>query len=238
MTSAEMQLRRERGLCFTCDDKFSPSHRCPNKQYFVPQWEEEDEPALQPDPPDEVETAGDPSLQDHHLSYNALKGSSGLGTMKFQGSINGLGVEILLDSGSSDNFLQPRLAQCLKLPVEPIPNLQVLVGNGNALTAEGLIQDLEVKIQGHTLKLPVYLLPVSGADLVLGAAWLATIGPHLSDYSTLTLKFYLGNQFITLHGERPSLRQQAQFNHLRRMQHTHAIAELFTLQYSRLDGPH
>ena len=146
MTSAEMQLRRERGLCFTCDDKFSPSHRCPNKQYFVPQWEEEDEPALQLDPPDEVETPGDPSLQDHHLSYNALKGSSGLGIMKFQGSINGLGVQILVDSGSSDNFLQPRLAQCLKLPVEPIPNLQVLVGNGNALTAEGLIQDLEVKI--------------------------------------------------------------------------------------------
>ena len=160
--------------------------------------EKEDEPALQPDPPDEVETAGDPNLQDHHLSYNALKGS-----------INGVGVQILLDSGSSDNFLQPRLAQCLKLPVEPIPNLQVLVGNGNALTAEGLIQDLEVKIQGHTLKLPVYLLPVSGADLVLGAAWLATIGPDLSDYSTLTLKFYLGNQFITLHGERPSLPQQA-----------------------------
>lgn len=99
MTSAEMQLRRERGLCFTCDDKFSPSHRCPNKQYFVLQWEEEDEPALQPDPPDEVETADDPSMQDHHLSYNALKGSSGLGTMKFQGSINGLGVQILLDSG-------------------------------------------------------------------------------------------------------------------------------------------
>ena len=48
---------------------------------------------------------------------------------------------------------------------------------------------------------------------------------------------YLGNQFITLHGERPSLRQQAQFNHMRRMHHTHAIAELFTLQYSRLDGP-
>ena len=115
--------------------------------------------------------------------------------------------------------------------------MQVLVGNGNALTAEGLILDLEVKIQGHTLTLPVYLLPVSGADLVLGAAWLATIGPDLSDYSTLTLKFYLGNQFITLNGERPSLRQQPHFNHMRRMHHTHAIAELFTLQYSRLDGP-
>nr|KYP38561.1 hypothetical protein KK1_040187 [Cajanus cajan] len=35
MTSAEMQLRREKGLCFTCDEKFSPTHRCSNKQYML-----------------------------------------------------------------------------------------------------------------------------------------------------------------------------------------------------------
>nr|KYP46439.1 Transposon Ty3-I Gag-Pol polyprotein [Cajanus cajan] len=237
LTSAEMQLRRDKGICFTCDDKFSPNHRCPNKQYFVLQWEEDDEPELQPEPPDVIEAVMGTGSQDHHLSYNALNGSSGLGTMKFQGSINGVRVQILLDSGSSDNFLQPRIAQCLKIPVEPIPNLQVLVGNGNSLVAEGLIRDLGVRIQGHTLKLPVYLLPVSGADLVLGAAWLATIGPHISNYSTLTLKFYLGNQFITLYGQKPSLPQPAQFNHMRRMQHTHAIAELFTLQFSHIDAP-
>ena len=41
------------------------------------------------------------------MSYNALKGSFRLGTMKFQGSINGMQVQILLDSGNFDNFLQP-----------------------------------------------------------------------------------------------------------------------------------
>nr|KYP32740.1 Retrotransposable element Tf2 [Cajanus cajan] len=45
-------------------------------------------------------------------------------------------VHVLLDSGSSDNFLQPRLAHFLKLPIEPIPNFQVLVGNGIALVVE------------------------------------------------------------------------------------------------------
>jgi len=74
--------------------------------------------------------------QEYHLSYNALKGSLGLGKIKFQGSINGVGVHILLDGGSSDNFLQPRIAQCLKLLLEPISNLQVLVGNRNSLVAE------------------------------------------------------------------------------------------------------
>lgn len=55
---------------------------------------------------------------EHYLSFNALKGSSGVGTMTFQGSINGMMIQVLLDNGSSDNFLQPRLASCLKLPID------------------------------------------------------------------------------------------------------------------------
>nr|KYP42428.1 hypothetical protein KK1_036174 [Cajanus cajan] len=205
ITPVEMQLRREKGLCYTCDEKFSPSHRCPNKQYLLLQLQDEDCGELQPEPLDIEHSTELHLYQEHHLSYNALKGASGLGTMKFQGSVNGITVQVLLDSGSSDNFLQPRIAHCLKFPIEPIPNFQVLLG--------------------------------MGADLVLGAAWLATLGPHISDYSNLTLKFYLGNQFVTLHGEQPTLPVQAQYNHMRRMNHTHAIAELFTLQFQQPDCP-
>ncbi|KAJ1419267.1 Chromo-like domain superfamily [Sesbania bispinosa] len=124
------------------------------------------------------------------INYNALSGSSRLGTMQFQGFINGMVVQVLLDGGSSDNFIQPRLAHCLKLPIEPAPNTKVVVDSGHILVAEGLVQDLEVKIQEHSVKLPVYLLPVAGPDLVLGAAWLATLGPYISDYSIFTIKFY------------------------------------------------
>ena len=139
MTTAEMQLRREKNLCFTCDEKFSPTRRCPNRQYFILQYEEDANFDKLPDPPDDTSLTDNPQILDHHLSYNALNGSFGLGTMKFTGTINELEVQVLLDSGSSDNFLQPRLAHCLKLPIEPVPNFQVLVGNGNSLTAEGMV---------------------------------------------------------------------------------------------------
>jgi len=33
--------------------------------------------------------------------------------------------------------------------------------------------------------LPVFLLPISGVDLFLGANWLKTMGPHLADYESL-----------------------------------------------------
>ena len=61
-----------------------------------------------------VTPVSDPNYQPH-LSFNALHGAAGAATMRFEGTINGVTVQILLDSGSSDSFMQPRLAQFLKL---------------------------------------------------------------------------------------------------------------------------
>ena len=126
----------------------------------------------------------------HHLSLNAMKGDSNLGVLRFSGLIGNIKVQVLIDGGSSDNFLQPRIAKFLKIPIEPGPVFRVLVGNGDMMTAEGVIQDLPLKIQGNELKVPVFLLPVAGADVILGAAWLATLGPHVADYASLTLNFF------------------------------------------------
>jgi len=35
LTPAEIQFWRTNDLCFTCDDKFSPSHHCASKHYFI-----------------------------------------------------------------------------------------------------------------------------------------------------------------------------------------------------------
>ena len=83
ITPTEMQIRREKGLCYTCDAKFTPTHNCPNKQYLLLQYEEPE------DPPDPTQPTATPTHTttdhnlDHHLSLNALTGSHGLGTMRF-----------------------------------------------------------------------------------------------------------------------------------------------------------
>jgi hypothetical protein len=59
----------------------------------------------------------------------------------------------------------------LRIPIEPRPVLRVLVGNGDITTAEGIILELPLNIQGNEVKVPVFLLPVAGADVILGAAW-------------------------------------------------------------------
>lgn len=53
ITPTEMQLRREKGLCYFCDEKFSFNHKCPNRQFLMLQMEDDIE-----DPPNTKATQG------------------------------------------------------------------------------------------------------------------------------------------------------------------------------------
>nr|GEW80641.1 hypothetical protein [Tanacetum cinerariifolium] len=139
---------------------------------------------------------------DHQLSLNAFHGSQGLTTIRFTGTVNGTTVQVLLDGGSSDNFIQPRIAKHARLPLEPAKTFKVMVGNGNFLQSEdllGVTTPVCIPVHGvakRTIfdsmdnlgKLPfhedicsptnvttVMSMGVRGADIILGAAWLATL---------------------------------------------------------------
>lgn len=78
--------------------------------------------------------------------------------------------------------------------------------------------------------MPAYLLPVAGADVILGASWLASLGPHVADYATSMLKIYLDGKFVTLQGEESNKPIVAQLNLFKRLHQMDAISELFTIQ--------
>lgn len=89
-------------------------------------------------------------------------------------------VQVLVDGGSSDTYLQPCIIQFLKVPIESTLRFHVLVGNGHSLTVEGIVRQLNHQVQRHELVIPF---------------WLTTSGPHIADYATLTLKFYQNGKF-------------------------------------------
>lgn len=230
ISPAEMQLRREKGLCYYCDEKFSFKHRCPNKHLLLLQLEDAHPEEPDSEPPDITLNEPENAEPQHHLSLNAIRGASGVGTLRFTGHIAGLPIQILVDGGSSESFFQPRIAHLLHLPIESGPRFNVLVGNGQTMRVEGHISDLSVTIQGHELTVPVFLLPVVGADLIIGSPWLATLGPHVADYASLSLKFFLDGKFITLQGQKDASPTLAQLHHIRRFHHTKSISEVFTIQ--------
>ncbi|GJT78681.1 reverse transcriptase [Tanacetum coccineum] len=182
-----------------------------------------------------TENHRDDELLDHHLSLNAYHGFPGVATICFSGTINGTTVQVLLDGGSSNNYITPRVAMYARLPVEPTTNLKVLVGNGMFLKAEGFINSTPLYIQGHLVQFPAYVLPVWGAGIILGASWLATIGSHIADYRTSTIKFYMADKFITLVGDQSLTPTKAHYHHFKRMTATYAMCKSLYKQCFTLD---
>ena len=113
-----MALRREKGLCYNCDEKWSSTRRCKGRVLLfiadnpspIP-----DEPipepslALLPEPipatPIDFDTSSD--LNPPHVSLHALSGLPSSETFRLVRIINHTSLTILIDSGSTHNFLQP-----------------------------------------------------------------------------------------------------------------------------------
>ncbi|GJW87713.1 ty3-gypsy retrotransposon protein [Tanacetum coccineum] len=110
-----------------------------------------------------------------------------------------------------------------------------MVGSGTFLQVEGLITSIPLHVQKELIKFSAYVLPISSADIILGAAWLATLGPHIADYSSATIKFYLDEKFITLTGEKSGSPSQAQFHHFKRLSATDTIPEAYTIHCLSMD---
>jgi len=234
---AEQQLRHEKGLCITYDAKYTWNHKCPNKQLMV--FELEEDPSLPPlveSPLAEVPVQDDPSqLELPHLSFHAFRGSSNCATIYFHGFIEGKPVRVLLDGGSSNNFIQPRLAHFLHLPVQLSARLRVMLGDGYYLQTEGYIPRLSVSINGNVITFSAYVLEVSGSEVVLGASWLATLCLHIVNYNVTQIEFTMGSDFVTLQGENSYVPKVAQYNHIWWLCSIDQIFEAYMLSCSSLE---
>ena len=137
---------------------------------------------------------------------------------------------MLVDSGSTHNFIQDRKAKFLGLKVIPAQGFHVLVGNGDELSCSAVCKQVPLHLGKHKLLVDLFVLPLSGAELVLGVQWLTTLGPVLIDYDQLTMKFVKDGQMVQLKGQNHETPQEASSHQLRRLMTTNRIAEMFQLQ--------
>lgn len=78
-------------------------------------------------------------------------GPSSSQTLCTQGLIHELAVSVLIDSGSSHNIIQPRIAEFLNLPMVAIKPFSVFVGNDQTIQCSGSCLDVPVTLSGQLL---------------------------------------------------------------------------------------
>ncbi|XP_070052255.1 uncharacterized protein [Nicotiana tomentosiformis] len=235
LTPAELQGRREKRLCYYCDERYSASHKCKNLPQLLLLTEEHDTttqlPELQLSDEALAEELQCLEVQEHSsISFHALAGGHAPNTLRFAGHVNGSPVQVLVDGGSTENFIQTRIATFLQLTIESIPSFYVMVGSGQRLRYDAIVRQIPLTIQGCELVLDFYVLALHGADFVLGVSWLATLGPVLTDYAMHVLEFSHNGNTMRWQGEPPTMLQPVQLHSLRRLASTDAISSFFRLE--------
>ena len=137
-TREEKDERRKKGLCMWCGIKYFVGHTCPRSQLYQLLVEDSAEVCQEEefaDCSDTLEELGNDSKENHNtvISLHAVFGTVDCQTMRKYGKIKNTLVVILVDSGSTNNFMDQWVVKQLGCKINTIPGIGVSVANGDKL---------------------------------------------------------------------------------------------------------
>lgn len=214
LTLAEINEKKSKGLCFHCDEKYIPGHDCKKKKLFLMLdgqqdvkkdggedeelaiiWQDEEMNCEEDEPPATI-------------SLHAVAGSRGSHNLKVIGTIKNRPISILLDNGSTNNFVSQGLVKQLQLPTSPCTSFKVIIANGEKLMCNRIINALIWRMANQTFNTNLNVIPLGGYDTVLGVEWMETMSPITFDFSQGQITISRNGEKVTLHQEEkaPELR--------------------------------
>ncbi|XP_016186033.1 uncharacterized protein LOC107627725 [Arachis ipaensis] len=234
LSAAEIKMKREKGLCYYCDEKWSPGHRCKTSCYLLIGDEEMQEILKEPEPAviqitnEEQPVVVGPAQPE--ISFNAMVGQYQPTTFRLKGSYKGHEVMVLIDGGSSHNFVKANVAEKLDFPIQQTTPLQVLVGNGDVIGCKAVCENVPLVMQGYQFTISTFMLDLQGADIVLGVQWLMCLGYVTTHYGLLTMEFVVNNLPIKLQGNRLLQSEAISNKMLRRMVTSEVVTTMYHLK--------
>jgi hypothetical protein len=133
-----------------------------------------------------------------HLSLQALHGMPGEGTLSVNIWIAGKPAMALIDTGSTNTFLDLQFAQDQQLVLVPVPHRTVLVAGGGELSCESILPQCKYSIQDKEFTHDFHILPLKGYDIILGANWLKKFSPNIIDWENRSISICHQGTWLTL----------------------------------------
>lgn len=205
------EYRRQQGLCFTCGDKFEPDHqnKCPKRLQMqlnaltaeelgmtltdeVLSQLEQDEPMVEEGP---------------NLSLNAIRGTAKEGCMRVRALVGTQTMLVLVDSGSSNSFINKHFVERLGLHTRPCTMARVQVANGDFLSSAAQVHQLAWWANGHTFYTDLRVLELGAYDAILGFDWLESHSPMNCDWGNRVLSFQDRGETVQLLGDLTEVRE-------------------------------
>jgi hypothetical protein len=123
------------------------------------------------------------------ISLNCLTGFSVTQTLKLIGYIKHQKVIILVDSGSTHNFIHRRISHETHCYIHVVNNFQIMISNDFSMKCGGHCENVHIQIGDYHFKSHMFSMDMAGCEIVLGVDWLRTLGPILMDFKELAMQF-------------------------------------------------
>jgi len=148
LSEAEWRAKRDKGLCFRCDEKYTIGHKCRNKELQVMMIYDEEMEEENGEGEQRGDGEGDSVFRDEHieLSMNSVVGLTTPQTMKVKGDIEGQPVVVLIDGGATHNFIAAEVVQQLGLEREDTAGYGVILGTGMAVQGAGVCKGVKLNL--------------------------------------------------------------------------------------------
>ncbi|KAL0295287.1 UNVERIFIED_CONTAM: Transposon Tf2-12 polyprotein [Sesamum angustifolium] len=124
--------------------------------------------------------------------------------MRVTGNVRDKPVHILIDTGSTHNFLDLETAKRLGCKLDNTKSFPVAIANGNKMYSSFAYKNFGWKMQGVPFTADMMILPLGGCDVVLGVQWLVTLGDLNWNFHQLQMEFHVGDKKVSLRGMQPS----------------------------------
>ncbi|KAD5803012.1 hypothetical protein E3N88_14372 [Mikania micrantha] len=153
LSRTEWEDRRKKGLCYRCGQQYGPAHKCPEGN-LRPLLLGDDEDAASEGEHQLLETEVPTAEHGTQLSGTCLTlkfegllaETGGVKTLRFEGTLFDIPINILVDSGATHNFISHGLVLALGLPISSFSGIAIKLGDGHS-----------VVVTERCLKLPIQL---------------------------------------------------------------------------------
>jgi hypothetical protein len=239
LTRDEMVECQLKGLCYNCDDKYFSGHKCKEQNLFMAISEEiseedEETPSMSESPKStDITPPSNPPKVEPIISLNALTSFSAPQTLKLISYIKHWKVIILVDSGSTHNFIHRHIAKETHCYIHAVNNFQIMIANGGSMKCGGCCENVRLQIGDYHLKSHMFSIDMGGCDIVLGADWIRTLGPIVMDFKDLTMQFNQeGHQykFQGITASSPEIISSHRMEKLLKKGHSGVITQLHAIQ--------
>eukprot|EP00253_Pinus_taeda_P032507 PITA_32507 len=138
------------------------------------------------------------------LCYNCnRKYSKGITTtqnLKIEGHIKKKKVIMLIDLGSTHNFIHSEIVKELNYFLYLALECQVMVANGGTINCYEKCHNIKLSMRKYVLNSPMLSIPMGGADVVLGVQWIQSLGTIAFNFQELFLNLFWEGKEVELRG--------------------------------------